>query len=535
MKFSFGNKEEIKEKIAKAIINKLYSEAVKYVQSSNEITSIADKINNAVGDKLGEQARIISESILSTIDSDKEKLTSGLMSKLETLKERPGMIWGNTNKINVNDSEELKKSKTLREFTQKKATYYRTKSKLQEFDIFYKGINIEFSDDKSEGKSDYEKLMADIEAEINKYNEIIQPDITNLTDETQLHEALKRIFDKYTEEDFNSYLKEINKDIKKFKKELDSIYKKEQKRKKSKNEDKLKQVKQGIKKAGEELIDSLTEDIYRDFESIWIDMEELYTYLTDIPKQIIQIPLSTIVSTPTGLGLSINKIPEALLNLKMLADSLGTKVSKVDIDLKKLGLNGKLSEGVPDSDSNLKGACLAADLFYTYVKKGIDIVTKTIQMAGGYVSIATTEIAEVEKYVPNLPDITIDNQIDADHCSNYVHDEENDGRTTYDEKENLIYVENLQKVKKSADNCTKYCILQELIPVEPKKPDPVDFERDPGMSDEIYNEVKRQLTEANQVAYETALRTYEKEMEEFNRKYVEGGKKCKNCKLFNKK
>lgn len=156
-------------------------------------------------------------------------------------------------------------------------------------------------------------------------------------------------------------------------------------------------------------------------------------------------------------------------------------------------------------------------------------------MAGGYVSIATTEIAEIEKYDPNLPDITIDNQIDADHCSNYVHDEENDGRTTYDDKENLIYVENLQKVKKSADNCTKYCILQELIPVRPKEPDPVDFERDPGMSDEIYNEVKRQLTEANQVAYETALRTYEKEMEKFNRKYVEGGKKCKNCKLFNKK
>ena len=171
MKFSFGNKEDIKKKIASAIINKLYSEAVKYVQSSEEITSIADKINNTVGDKLGEQARIISESILSTIDSDKEKLTSGLMGKLETLKERPGMIWGNTNKINVNDSEELKKSKTLREFTQKKATYYRTKSKLQEFNIFYKGINIEFSDDKSEGKSDYEKLMADIEAEINKYNE----------------------------------------------------------------------------------------------------------------------------------------------------------------------------------------------------------------------------------------------------------------------------------------------------------------------------------------------------------------------------
>ena len=223
----------------------------------------------------------------------------------------------------------------------------------------------------------------------------------------------------------------------------------------------------------------------------------------------------------------------------MLADSLGTKLSKVSMDMDKLGLDGNLSKittGLPEN-SDVTQACIAADSFAKYVKKGIENITKVVQMAGGYVAIATTEIAEAEKYSNGIkiPDITIDNQMDADHCSNYVHDDENDGHTTYDDDGNLIYVENFNKVNKSAGNCARYCILQELIPVRPEEPGPVDFERDPGMSDEIYREVVSQLEEANRVAYETALSTYEKEMEEFNKKYVEGGKMCKNCKLFNKK
>ena len=521
IKFGGAEKNEIRKKVVEALVESLFPTLLAAATNAVNIEAIADKITDKLGEKVGNKESILG-TIVQKLNQEKDILANNLSDKINLLKNKKGMVRGNTNEENVNDSEQTKKSKKLIEFNKRQAAKERAESKLEEANNYLRSM---YYYDKNDNTK---KIFTtpDGEAIYNSFNEkVITKANTDLSNAKEVSD-----YDKITD-----FLEDEIKDLRK-KLEKDKSKLLEEKSKKAK--DKLDKGFETAKKDCEKNKKAIIKELSGKFDSAWSELESLFSSMKDIPKLIMQIPLSVIVSTPTGPGVSINKIPEAILNLKILADNLGVLVAKVKVALEDLGIDGTLEQTATSANlpSNIISSARYTDKFYRYISNIINEASKVIVSAGGYISIAEQAVIPL-----SIPEITIDipNSVDPDDCSNYVHDSTKDekGEIFQNEEGEFVYVNYPNvKLERDASNCSGFKCPY-AIREEPKEPTlnsvMSSFSKPEGMTNEEYLEICNEILESDRESYESDHKEWVKEKQKLEEKLKNA--KCKDCTNFKKR
>ena len=102
IKFGGAEKNEIKKKVVEALVESLFPTLLAAATNAVNIEAIADKITDKLGEKVGNKESILG-TIVQKLNQEKDILANNLSDKVNLLKNKKGMVRGNTNEENVQE------------------------------------------------------------------------------------------------------------------------------------------------------------------------------------------------------------------------------------------------------------------------------------------------------------------------------------------------------------------------------------------------------------------------------------------------